>query len=174
MNRSRNIAQYFNQSAQKRNWAGSSYYIAWPNKCSRNSWYHNSVSNIKTMFSWFCYNLAILFYDIQSGSSPMLFKTISSHLQGMARHQGFANFICVHQSRCTKINIQSGVGYSPFDLLTSHYSDVIMSMMASLITSISIIYSTVCSGTGQRKYQSPTSLASVSGINQSLVNSPGQ
>ena len=32
-----------------------------------------------------------------------------------------------------------------------HYSDVIMSMMASQITNVSIIYSTVCSGADQRK-----------------------
>ena len=104
----------------------------------------------------------------------MLFKTISSHLQGMAHHQAYANIICIHQSRCTKINIQSGVGCESFDLLTSHYIDVIMSMTASLITSVSIFYSTVCSGADQRKHQSPTSLGFVSGIHQSLVNSPGQ
>ena len=35
-----------------------------------------------------------------------------------------------------------------------HYSDVIMSMMVSLITSYSIVYSTICSGADQRKHHS--------------------
>ena len=53
-----------------------------------------------------------------------------------------------------------------------HYNDVIMSMMASQITSVSIVYSTVFSGPGQRKHQSSASLAFVRGIHRSPVNSP--
>ena len=55
-----------------------------------------------------------------------------------------------------------------------HYSDVIMSMMASQITSISFVCSTVCSGADQRKYQSSMSLAFVRGIHQSPVDSPNK
>ena len=40
-----------------------------------------------------------------------------------------------------------------------HYSDVIMSTMASQITSVSIVYSTVGPGADQRKHQSSASLA---------------
>ena len=43
--------------------------------------------------------------------------------------------------------------------------------MASQITSITIVYSTVYSGTDQRKYQIPTSLAFVRGIHRWQVNS---
>ena len=50
-----------------------------------------------------------------------------------------------------------------------HY--VIMSAMASQITSLTIVYSTVYSGADQRKHQSSTSLAFVSGIHRWLVNS---
>ena len=46
----------------------------------------------------------------------------------------------------------------------NHYSDVIMSVMASQITGVSIDCSAVCSGTDQRKHQSSTSLAFVRGI----------
>ena len=53
-----------------------------------------------------------------------------------------------------------------------HYSDVIMSAMASQITGVSIVYSTVCSGTDQRKHQSSTSLAFVKVSHWWLVNSP--
>ena len=44
-----------------------------------------------------------------------------------------------------------------------HYSDVIMGIMASQITCISIICSTVGSGADQRKHQSSASLAFVGG-----------
>ena len=42
---------------------------------------------------------------------------------------------------------------------TRHYSDVIMSAVASQITSLTIVYSTVYSGVDQRKHQSSASLA---------------
>ena len=43
--------------------------------------------------------------------------------------------------------------------LGPHYSDVIISAVASQITGAPIVYSTVCSGTDQRKHQSPASMA---------------
>ena len=53
-----------------------------------------------------------------------------------------------------------------------NYNDVIMSAMTSQITSISIVYSAVCSGADQRKHQSSASLAFVRGIHRWPVNSP--
>ena len=53
-----------------------------------------------------------------------------------------------------------------------HYSDVIMGAIASQITDVSIVYSTVCSGANQRKHQSTVSLAFVRGIHRWPVNSP--
>ena len=53
-----------------------------------------------------------------------------------------------------------------------HCSDAIMSAMASRITSLTIVYSTVHSGAHQRKYQSSASLAFVRGIQWWPVNSP--
>ena len=47
-----------------------------------------------------------------------------------------------------------------------------MSEMASQITSLMIVYSTVYSDTDQRKHQSSASLAIVRGINRGPVNSP--
>ena len=44
------------------------------------------------------------------------------------------------------------------------YSDVIMSAMVILITGVSIVESTVCSGADKRKHQSSASLAFVRGI----------
>ena len=59
---------------------------------------------------------------------------------------------CLHLKRCHSMST---------DL---HWSDVIISAMASQITGVSIVYSTVCSGADQRKHQSPASLACVRGI----------
>ena len=54
----------------------------------------------------------------------------------------------------------------------SHYNVVIMGAMASQITSVSIVYSTVCLGPDQRKHQGSASLAFVRGIQRWPVNSP--
>ena len=53
-----------------------------------------------------------------------------------------------------------------------HYSDVIKGSIASQITSLTIVYSTVYSGTDQRKHQSVASLAFEWGIHRGPVNSP--
>ena len=60
-----------------------------------------------------------------------------------------------------------------------HYDDVIMGTMASQfttmvsqITSLTIVYSTVYSGTDQRKHQTSASLAFVRGIHRGPVNFP--
>ena len=59
----------------------------------------------------------------------------------------------------------------PFDdVIMDHYNDVIMSALASQITSLTIVYSTVYSD--QRKHQSFASLAFVRGIHRSPGNSP--
>ena len=52
-----------------------------------------------------------------------------------------------------------------------HYNDIIMSTMASQITSLTIVYSAVYSGADQRKDQSSASLAFVRGIHRWPVNS---
>ena len=56
--------------------------------------------------------------------------------------------------------------------LLHYYNYVIMSGIASQITSLTIVYSTVYSDADQRKHQSSASLASVRGIHRGLVNSP--
>ena len=57
-------------------------------------------------------------------------------------------------------------------IVHNHYNDVIMTTMASQITSPTIGYSTVYSGGNQRKHQSSASLAFVRGIHRWPVNSP--
>ena len=53
-----------------------------------------------------------------------------------------------------------------------YYSDVIMGTIASQITRLTIVYSTVYSDADQRKHQSSPSLAFVRVIHRSPVNSP--
>ena len=50
--------------------------------------------------------------------------------------------------------------------LSLHYNDATMSAMASQITSLTIVYSTVYSGADQRKHQTSASLAFVWGIHR--------
>ena len=67
-----------------------------------------------------------------------------------------------HWQRC----VESAV------ISTNHYNDVIMSTMASQITSLTTVYSIFSSGADQRKHQSSASLAFVRGIDKWPVNSP--
>ena len=54
----------------------------------------------------------------------------------------------------------------------NHYTDFIMGVMASPIIGLAIVYSTVYSGSDQRKHQRSASLAIVLGIHRWPVNSP--
>ena len=54
----------------------------------------------------------------------------------------------------------------------NHYNDIIMSTIVSQITSLTIVYLTVCSGTDQRKHQSSASMVFVWGIHRWPMNSP--
>ena len=62
--------------------------------------------------------------------------------------------------------------YGSMVLTSLHYCDVIMGAIASQITSLIIIYSTVYSDVDQGKHQSSVSLAFVRGIHRWPVNSP--
>ena len=56
--------------------------------------------------------------------------------------------------------------------LVIHYSDVIMSAMASQVTGVSIVCLIVCSGVDQRKHRSSASRAFVRGIHRWPEDSP--
>ena len=53
-----------------------------------------------------------------------------------------------------------------------HYDDVIMTMLASQITSLTVVYSIVYSGVNKKKHQSSASLAFVREIHRGPVNFP--
>ena len=56
--------------------------------------------------------------------------------------------------------------------ISTHYTDLIMSAMASQFTSLTIVYSTVYSSANLRKHPSFASLAFVRGIHRGPVNFP--
>ena len=60
----------------------------------------------------------------------------------------------------------------PNNSCITHYDDVIMTMLASQITSLTVVYSIVYSGVNQRKHQSSASLAFVREIHRGPVNFP--
>ena len=57
-------------------------------------------------------------------------------------------------------------------IFSYHYNDVIMSAMASQITSLTVVFSAVYSGADQRKHQRSASLAFMGGIHPWPANSP--
>ena len=70
------------------------------------------------------------------------------------------------------VAILQAIFWNAFSWQKIHYDDVIMGAMASQITSLTNVYSTVYSGADQRKHQSSVSLACVGGIQRGPVNSP--
>ena len=64
--------------------------------------------------------------------------------------------------------ISEGADQDHSGMAVIHFSDVIMSEMASQITGISNVCSIVCSGVDQRKHQNSASLAFVMGIHRYL------
>ena len=90
----------------------------------------------------------------------------------------FADILCLFRNHgptelympCIRVlDVHSGYVAS---LQCWYLSDVIMSAIASKITVVTIVYSTVCSGIEQRKHQSSALLAFVWGIHRWPVNSP--
>ena len=73
---------------------------------------------------------------------------------------------------CSKFLYLSDVALNDRQTNISHYDDVIMTMLASQITSLMVVYSIVYSGVNQRKHQSSASLAFVREIHRGPVNFP--
>ena len=91
----------------------------------------------------------------------------------MQEYARFATHTLVHtRALCSTVNDSLASKRTCFGWKSMcHYNDVIMSAMASQITSLAIVYSTVYSGADQRKYHSSSSLAFVRGIHRWPVNS---
>ena len=95
----------------------------------------------------------------------------SLHCNSVCDHQQITSCHLLH-STCSRVSCKSWTHLTTDHKCSWHYTDVIMSVIASQITSLMIVYSTVYSGADQRKHQSSASLAFVWGIHRGPVNSP--
>ena len=76
---------------------------------------------------------------------------------------------------CTyKVHVHGLTLSDVMDSFNIHYNDVIMGAMASQITSLTIVHSTVYSGADQRKHQSSASLANCAGNSTVTGEFPAQ
>ena len=83
----------------------------------------------------------------------------------------YCQFTVVQRDKTVECRLKKERKQTMFHLDTLHYDDVIMGTIASQITSLTIVYSTVYSGADQSKHQSSASLAFVWGIHRGPVNS---
>ena len=111
--------------------------------------------------------LVVLYYLMwQKVSGVWKWHSIDLYDTSIARRSGDENI-----TRCYTA-IVFAFCYQLLTQLLEHYDDVIMSTLASQITSLTIVYSTIYSGADQSKHQSSASLAFVWGIHRGPVKSP--
>ena len=126
-------------------------------------------------FSWSLQNVLIIyFYD---SCIAALYRCTKTGTVSCTRTRTQKNFISQDKSAmyfehiehnthifssyvkaCIYVHVAADNFYSTFDSTESlkvHQSDVIMSEMVSQISSVAIVYLTVCSGTDQRKHKAP-------------------
>ena len=112
---------------------------------------------------------------VQVGTGNCIFEwqmpyVTSQHATSVGRALGNVDFCFENNRIIPRIN-SVWIKYW-WAIFLIHYSDVIMGAMASQITSVSVVCSTVGSGTDQRKNQSSASLALVRGIHRWPLDSP--
>ena len=122
---------------------------------------------------------ALFVYGTPHNNNTFFYKWPAGHLCVLTAYE--TNPITVHPltyrgQSCTNNSqkhwyLGAGLTYG-MSVVSSHYDDVIMTMLASQITSLQVVYSIVYSGVNQRKHQSSASLAIVRGIHRGPVNFP--
>ena len=134
--------------------------VRWIEPTTQNRVRHNSQTwfLIVEMYNWKCINLRF-YYLITLLAISILF--INFYIQN--------SFYIAHES--IYVHIWTDITHTALRYI-SHYNNVIMSAMASQITSLTIVYSSVYSGADQRKHQRSVSLAFVRGIHCWPMNSP--
>ena len=151
----------------------------------RNVFNKNTVFHEKNFISWYCLSFIrsfILFY--------VSLVTVHGNRRHTLQHKhlGHGEYIVwvpnVFSNQLVKMvasnyplwerfyRVPWSHGWLPLYIFMEHYNDVIMGAMASQITSRSIVYWTVYSGTDQRTHQSSASLVFVRVIHRWPVNSP--
>ena len=96
--------------------------------------------------------------------------TFAYHLEIKWKLRRFCNF--PNQFNAFVFIIRFHHWCQAFVIIDWHYDDVTMGTIASLITSLTIVYATVYTDVDQRKHQSSASLAFVWRIHRRPVNSP--
>ena len=124
--------------------------VQWSNACSFVKGINYAVSLQETYqgFSFSLWNVSI---EVETIHPMYIFKAVTNADKSAIQ---WSLFYRSHHSLSQPYT-------SPF-----HYSDIVMTAMASQITSLTIVYSTVYSGTDQIKHQSSASLAFVRGIHR--------
>ena len=118
------------------------------------------LSELKILIDSFTHNVVIF------GISLRLAPVINHMIIWLPKclwsdHETYGKLICEKRNQITKRIIY-----------IYHYDDVIMTMLASQITSLPVVCSIVYSGVNQRKHQSSASLAFVREIHRGPVNFP--
>ena len=133
----------------------------WFETPSRSLWRHcNVLVLMVTMSLWKLIMILEAYWYLSKGTLHTVTYVKSAKLEHFHSSQVLAIYLTIRGTKFT--DNQS----------SNHYSDVIMSVMASQITGVSIVYSTVCSAADRRKHQSSASLAFARGIHRWPVNSP--
>ena len=122
------------------------------------------LSDSRTFVTWSIYLSIYVWLWI------MIILVTNNSIGSTCRSCEWNEYNVVYQMSSFLLNILSV--YCAYSILRNHYSDVIMGTAASQITSLTIVYSNVYSGSDQRKHQSSASLAFVRGIHRWPVNSP--
>ena len=143
--------------------------------------------NIFSFESYFLWNIFLKVELVQQGlrsrldASRQQTSTWTIVEWNSWRHMSFKHTFCVSNFRpcnfflavCLLIALALfGARLSEGTVLSWHYNGVIMGTIASQITSLTIVYSTVYPDADQRKHQSSASLAFVRVIHRGPVNSP--
>ena len=130
--------------------------------------HHNIICTIRYVVFIVFFNLSTL--SISFYQKKLACWTKSHFLNWYVRHNASWTYRNKLKYNVNQNDITWGPGTDPE--VTMHYDDVTMSAIASQITSLTIVYSTVYPGADQSKHQSFTSLAFVWGIHRGPVNSP--
>ena len=119
-------------------------------------WCHHVKNNINSVFNYSPTNVKWMRFVRRYGLFWFVAGSVSHILQKL------------HFSHSRILRIPSANETTLLD----YYNDVIMSATASQITSLTIVYSVVCSGTDERKPQTSASMAFVRGIHRWPTNTP--
>ena len=144
--------------------------------CSFNAWFSVHIFNIPVIMDSFIaiktYSgrteafVAVEYVPYWGHRHAQVAHKIRSHLGGIDFLMPLIDSLGLPTTTQRDVVSSAGITCKP------HYNDVITGAMASQITGVSIVYSTVCSGADQRRHRSSASLAFVRGIHRWLVNSP--